>query len=663
MGINNGQFLRNRINNLINRSLSRGSFLAIALLMAMTGLIILLGTLILGIWHVDLGTKEDGIINVAWEVLLRAMSPDQLATNQKWPARIILLVITLVGLLLVSTLISILNSVIERRMEFLHRGRGEVHLSNHIVVLNWNKFGIRVIREIANSAEPGHSPRQVAVLCEEDPISLMHDISASLATDKELETSIIHKRYLRHPEKWITIRRGAATNTSDLAHLTSINNAHSVIILQNQEDFESRTIRTVLAIDSTLAKDSQNAMPNKQLALRVVTFVEHHALATRLDARLSLIATRADQNRRYLNYIPLSPDDIRHGIETQVSRHRGLSAVYQDLLNFGGQELYLVNGKTIGGTFGEFLSRSEHATPLCLMNGSYVDFWPNWDQPISNMQVVVLAENQTHAQRNVIAHSTFQINGARGNGRHLNIVAENYLFVGWNRSSLRLAHSLEEILPNNSQLNIILRSSDATPEISTFSGLPIQIFDSHAPDPLDDAEFLNTIDHVVVFADENATAGESDAMVLVDLVACRHHVNQINDLQRRFTVVAELRTRSSRYIAGVRLADDLLVNDSLMASTAVQLAFTPELEPIFMALLSIDDPVELVTRHINKLDLNLVGMTWQDLIVKVAQETGEIALGFRRVVNDEPEVLLNPIRTTILQSQDEVVLLSQRNQG
>jgi hypothetical protein len=100
-----------------------------------------------------------------------------------------------------------------------------------------------------------------------------------------------------------------------------------------------------------------------------------------------------------------------------------------------------------------------------------------------------------------------------------------------------------------------------------------------------------------------------------------------------------------------------------MASTAVQLAFTPELEPIFMALLSIDDPVELVTRHINKLDLNLVGMTWQDLIVKVAQETGEIALGFRRVVNDEPEVLLNPIRTTILQSQDEVVLLSQRNQG
>jgi steroid 5-alpha reductase family enzyme len=104
--------------------------------MAMTGLIILLGTLILGIWQVDLGTKEDGIINVAWEVLLRAMSPDQLATNQKWPARIILLVITLVGLLLVSTLISILNSVIERRMEFLHRGRGEVHLSNHKVVLS-----------------------------------------------------------------------------------------------------------------------------------------------------------------------------------------------------------------------------------------------------------------------------------------------------------------------------------------------------------------------------------------------------------------------------------------------------------------------------------------------------------------------------------------------
>lgn len=156
--------------------------------------------------------------------------------------------------------------------------------------------------------------------------------------------------------------------------------------------------------------------------------------------------------------------------------------------------------------------------------------------------------------------------------------------------------------------------------------MPIQIFESHVPDPLDDAEFLQTIDHVVVFADEKATAGESDAKVLVDLVACRHHVNQIKDSERRFTVVAELRRRSSRYVADVRLADDLLVNDSLMASAAVQLAFTPALEPIFMALLSIDEPVELVTRHINKLDSNLVGKTWQDVIVGVARETGEIAL-------------------------------------
>ena len=100
-----------------------------------------------------------------------------------------------------------------------------------------------------------------------------------------------------------------------------------------------------------------------------------------------------------------------------------------------------------------------------------------------------------------------------------------------------------------------------------------------------------------------------------------------------------------------------------MASAAVQLAFAPALEPIFMALLSIEEPVELVTRHINKLDSNLVGKTWQDLVVEVARETGEIALGFRRFINDEPEVVLNPVRTIVLQSQDEIVLLSQRSQG
>ena len=665
-GRNSSGHSRNRINNLINWSLARGNFLAIALLMLITGSIVLVGTLILGLWHIDLEPtppyQTKGFFNIAWEVLLRAMSPDQLSNNHKWSARISLLIITVFGLLIVSTLISILNSVIERRMEFMHRGRGAVSLSGHIVVLNWNRFGIRVIREIANSAEPGHPPRRVTVLCDDDPISLMHEISAALAADEDIERSPLHKRYIRHPEKWITIRRGSATNTTDLANLTSINNAHSVIILQNDDDRESRTIRTVLAIDATLAKHSQDIVSEEQIPLPVVTFVEHHALATRLDARLSLIANHAERNRRYLNYIPLSPDDIRHGIETQVSRHRGLSAVYQDLLNFGGHELYLVSGESIGGTFGEFLSRSEHGTPLCLMYGSGVDFWPSWDQPLLNMQVVVLAENQTAAHQNVANHSTSQISGARNNGRHQDIVAENFLFVGWNESSFSLANSLQKILPNGSGLSIILRSDDETPDISTFSGLPIQIFDSHTPDPLDDAEFLRTIDHVVVFADENVTAGESDATVLVDLVACRHHVNQINDPERRFTVVAELRRRSSRYVADVRLADDLLVNDSLMASTAVQLAFAPALEPILMALLSIDELVELVTRHINKLDSNLVGKTWQDLIVGVARETGEIALGFRRVVNDEPEVVLNPQRYEIVMAQDEIVLLSKRQE-
>jgi len=665
-GRNSSGRLRNRINNLINWSLAKGNFLAIALLMLITSSIVLVGTLILGLWHIDLEPtppyQTKGFFNIGWEVLLRAMSPDQLSNNHKWSARISLLIITVFGLLIVSTLISILNSVIERRMEFMHRGRGAVSLSGHIVVLNWNRFGIRVIREIANSAEPGHPPRQVTVLCDDDPISLMHEIAAALTANEEIQRSTLHRRYVRHPEKWITIRRGSATNTTDLAHLTSINNAHSVIILQRDEDYESRTIRTVLAIDATLAKHSQGVGSKKYIPLPVITFVEHHALATRLDARLSLIANLAEKNRRYLNYIPLSPDDIRHGIETQVSRHRGLSAVYQDLLNFGGHELYLVDGESIGGTFGEFVSRSEHATPLCLMNSSAVDFWPNWDQPLSNMQVVVLAENQADAHQNVATHSTSQISGARNIGRHRDIVAENFLFVGWNKSSLSLANSLEKILPNGSGLSVILRSSDETPDILTFSGLPIQIFDSHTPDPLDDSDFLETIDHVVVFADENATAGESDATVLVDLVACRHHVNQINDPERRFTVVAELRRRSSRYVADVRLADDLLVNDSLMASAAVQLAFAPALEPIFMALLSIDEPVELVTRHINKLNSSLVGKTWQDLIVGVARETGEIALGFRRDVNDEPEVVLNPQRNEIVMAQDEIVLLSKRQE-
>jgi hypothetical protein len=652
------QPIRRRFDQLVDRALVRGSFLAVALLLAGSFLIVFVGALIVAIGHINLENEEDSVIEVAWQVLLRAMSPDQLMDNTRWDARVVLLVVTIVGLLLVSTLISILNSVIERRMEFIHRGRGFVSIKNHLVILNWNQFGIRVVREVAQSAEPGHAPCRIAILCDLDPVDLMHEIRDSLLDDVGADTSRIHRHYLHHPENWIVIRRGNSTNTADLSHLTSVATARSVIVLRDTTAEAAQILRVVLAIDSVLSMETTSSEQYGQLP--VVTFTKRNFLADQLDRRLSNAASIGIPTCRTVNYIPLNAEDVRHGVETQVSRHRGLSAVYQDLLNFGGQELYMVDPPSYPTTFGEILMGSSEVTPIGLLDDGGLDLWPEWDKDITHSRILALSENRMAASRWSKTSYHDAVRGPRNSPDSKNESVEQFLFIGWNDGSARLASALESILPTGSSLTVVRRTLDRLDIPNRFCSTDVRVVSADNSDPISAPGFLDEFEHVIVFTDESVDPGTSDTEVLIDLLSCRHHANSITDPSRRFTIVAELQKRSSRYIAGDRLADDLLINDALLASAAVQLAFAPELEAVFTELLSEKNPVELITRHISQWSENVIGNSWDRLIKATCEGTGEIPLGYRRVIAGTPEVVLNPPRDAICEDQDEIVVLSRR---
>ena len=277
----------------------------------------------------------------------------------------------------------------------------------------------------------------------------------------------------------------------------------------------------------------------------------------------------------------------------------------------------------------------------------------------STVEVVLLAENRSKAehQPNLI---TNQIFGDRKSIPMSNEFPENFLFVGWNESAENLAKALSHLLPDSSKLTVLLRESDQFPQISHFCGTSPVVLQKGLEDPLDRMNFLENIHHVVVFADLNQSPQLSDAAVLIDLIACRFHADQIDDEEQRFTIVAELRRRSSRHIAGARLADDLLVSDSLMACMAAQLAMDPRLEKILNGFLSIDEPTEIVTRRVSKFKNPYAGVSWKKLIPSIALETGEIPIGFRRQGELEAFVELNPNRETLVEQLDEIILVSRR---
>jgi hypothetical protein len=622
-------------------------------------IVVVSGAIVLSLTGIDVNAEGEGFFHALWEVLLRAMSPDQLTGQETWSARLILLVVTIFGLVMFSTLVSISNSSLAQRFEQVRRGRRPVNIKGHIAILNWNEFGFRVLREIAEANSASASPRHVAILCDQDPLELLKAIQANFAD--HAQRSQHDSRWLREPDDWITIRRGLGHHTVDLINLAAVDEADGAIVLHDEESDDSQVIRCVLAVGATLRSRGQD---NSRLStqLPVVTFNSSSQLAHKLDFRLTTISSSRRRNDyRHINYIPLSPDDIRVGIETQVARHRGLSYVYQDLLDFGGEELYILDTPHGFSTFGEAFLGLTHAIPIGTVSSGSVDLWPDWLSNVTNTAICVLASTRNATAKRSDATDR-HLALTRAGGRPPVTERENFLFVGWNSSAEQLRVSLPGVVAEGSSLKVLLREDEVGPVDERFGNSQIRLFRRGVADPLDDSAFLDEINHVVVFADMTVTSQHSDAQALTDLLACRHYADHLTDAYRRFTIVGELRRRSSRHVAGVRLADDLLVSESLMAAAATQLVFEPRLEGIITALLSSSSPVELITLPLSSLNL-LPGVRWAHLRLQLAQTTGEIALGFRRVSNGDPLVVLNPDSGLTMEVNDEVVILSKCDQS
>ena len=109
----------------------------------------------------------------------------------------------------------------------------------------------------------------------------------------------------------------------------------------------------------------------------------------------------------------------------------------------------------------------------------------------------------------------------------------------------------------------------------------------------------------------------------------------------------------------MRLADDLLVSESLMAAAATQLVFEPRIEGIINALLSKISPVELISVPLRQI-YDRPTINWLDLRSRIANSTGEIAIGVRTILNGDPVVKLNPTASMTIELDDEIVLLSKK---
>src|SRR5919202_1464993 len=180
------------------------------------------------------GSKRPGVIGQLFKSLLHAMDPGTVAGDVgKWPFLLVMLLLTIGGLLIVSALIGVLATGLDRKLDELRKGRSVVLERDHTLILGWSEtiFTIRSELAIANASEKDPS---VVILADRDRVEMEDAIRAKL--DGAGSTRIV-------------CRTGSPVDLSDL-QVASPQTARSVIVLspEGDPDPDAQVIKTILAL-------------------------------------------------------------------------------------------------------------------------------------------------------------------------------------------------------------------------------------------------------------------------------------------------------------------------------------------------------------------------------------------------------------------------------
>src|SRR5688572_17168548 len=99
----------------------------------------------------------------AWASLMRTLDPGTMGGDQGWGFRIVMLMVTLGGIFIVSTLIGVVITGMEAKIEQLRKGRSFVMESGHTLILGWSSKIHTIISELTIANENQKKPRVVVL--------------------------------------------------------------------------------------------------------------------------------------------------------------------------------------------------------------------------------------------------------------------------------------------------------------------------------------------------------------------------------------------------------------------------------------------------------------------------------------------------------------------
>ncbi|WP_405789589.1 CASTOR/POLLUX-related putative ion channel [Streptomyces sp. NBC_01367] len=485
--------------------------------------------------------------------------------------------LALVALLFVSTLVGLITTGINRRIMLLRRGHSTVLESGHTVLLGWSDQIFPVIAELV-AANANQRRSAIAVLAPKDKVEMEEEISTSIAaTAAGTGTTRI------------ICRNGRTTDPTALARV-SPRSAKAVLVLPPEGDTgDAQVVKTLLALDAAVPE------PGGAVVVAAVRDTRSH-----LTARLA-----AGPGGHVL-----CVDDIIARLLVQTAREPGLSLVYQELLDFAGDEFYTTADQGLAGrTFGEALLAFSTSSVVGLLHADGgVALNPDPRTTIgAGDRIILISEDDDTA---VPADASSCVDeDAIVTARSGAPEAERLLLLGWNRRAPLVVEQLDRFVGPGSTLDVVsladeVRTRAASGVTQACSHLEVAFRRGDITDPGLLAKLdVPAYDRVIVIGETGhepvphaaappparaidlglapETGTETDDRTLVTLL----HLRAIGEAAgREPSLTTEMSDDGNRLLAPAREGADFIVSGRLISLLMTQISESPYLAAVFEEL-------------------------------------------------------------------------------
>jgi len=537
-----------------------GPSIIIILLFAFSALLAFLFSVFAFLFSIGEGGRAFSSLGEAyWQSLMHVIDQGTITGESGWAYRFLMFPITILGLLLVSTLVGFVTSHIGQFFENLSKGRSIVLEQNHVVILGWSNKIFSVVEHLIKSYE-GASIPPIVILAEKEKPKMEDEFKSKLGKKRYNQTKII-------------CRTG---NPIDLDDLEIINphEAKSIIIIDDSNNSsDSSIIKAVIAIVNN---------PNRKKKL-------YHVVAELEDTSNREITSIVGGDEVML----VVSDDITARVAVQTCLQSGLSIIYNAMFDFENFEvvfldvgkmdnvsnyeeavLYYENALVIGVFRHNALImlnprpkarvRDKDKVLAIIPKNEKLRKIKNTRQNIKEDLFPVDFQSEPHIEKTLIL----------GSNKHLDIIIQemdNYLHEGSEitlvvEDDLLVGQFLEEnISLKNLALNI--KQGDVTKR-KTLNSLDIHTF--HNVMILGNVGFA-----------KKYNLQEIDANTLVTLM----HLRQIKEEKNaNFTIVSEMLDVKNRVLAELAKPDDFIISEHILSLLITQLARNRNLELVLEEL-------------------------------------------------------------------------------